>query len=710
MYLILFAALVALFIILIKNKTFTVLHNTCILLLSLCTLTLLFSLTIDSSEQWYCIFFQGKAIKAYITADCLLAVILLLLFILPHIYLFISSKQPPLLRWKMLKSFPLWILPQKRKNLFLMHIVYVLTLLGASAKAAFYEKQIKNFKKTDFYHLLKMQKAFLQGNVSEQISSADAAVTTITKKTKPLFQHSFYINKGFSYFIQHDYRNADDCYKKAYKFIKNKKIRNIKLIFEFYRDFLINKVCLNATSSEINGYIEEFKSYINIRNAEHWMLYFDLQLAVLQQSKADIKDIDSNIENSLKKLEELKLKEHLRTAYIIKVARILTSCSGNPEHCIRMLTYKTKYLSKFSFNEKYSIYKDLNYLFTNLFGPILVCVSDLIKETERYFKEDATDEINKYLEKLPEEAVYERIYFIKELAWLRRITEKNYDFSMVKSDLISAIHLCEENNLISEAMSMQLNIADEALALHNIYSDGISKYEKDIKEVCNTVSKFAIKQEKSPFEAELDFRLAFYYLRLHEYKNHIKFFDRFLATNNPPEFFAAWCRIYIKTCFFTSAVLKVLNAIQVVSKSKMLATASSKTRTFFETYHKSTNEQFPYILGLILTPQHIPEFYIKKCYMTDGHKTYEHYWLLCPSQGLEIDPLYNNFTDDENNNRIFFNINSHPLQTKNSITAKRMISINIEIIPFQTMQLTLDFLAMYTEITALIQDELNKNA
>ncbi len=332
---------------------------------------------------------------------------------------------------------------------------------------------------------------------------------------------------------------------------------------------------LNASESEINTCLKEFKSYINRRNSEHWMLYFDLQLAVLQQSRASTGAINSNIEVSLKKLEELELKEHIRTAYIIKVARILTSCSGNPEHCIRMLTYKTKYLSKFSFCEKYSIYKDLYYLFTNLCGPILVCVPDLIEETERYFKHDATNEINVYLTKLPEEAIFDHIYYTQELAWLRRITDQNHDFALIKADLTSAIHLCEENSLISQAMTI---------------------------------------------------------------------------------------------------------------------------------------ETFPLILGLLMTPKFMPEFGIKRCTMSDSAKTYVHYWLVNPSLGIEIDPLYKNFTNDENTDRIFFILNGHPLQTKESITAKSMTSVKIEIKPSQLITLDKTFIAMYSEILELLQKELNKNS
>lgn len=285
-YLILFVALVVLFIILIKNRKLMVLHNICLLTILICALTLIFSKILDLQEQWYAILFQGKILKAYLITIVATSILLLLLIIVPGCYILISSKQTPLIRWKMLKNFPLWILTQNKKNTFLTHIVYTLTLLGASSKAAFYERQIKGFKKTDFYHLLKIERAFLQGNVSDQIKLADTAVTTCTKKTKPLYQHCFYINKAVGYFYQHDYRNADTNYKKAYSFIKNRKIKNLKLIFDFYRDFLINKVCLNASESEINTCLEEFESYINHRNPEHWMLYFDLQLAVLQQSRA----------------------------------------------------------------------------------------------------------------------------------------------------------------------------------------------------------------------------------------------------------------------------------------------------------------------------------------------------------------------------------------------------------------------------------------
>ena len=96
--------------------------------------------------------------------------------------------------------------------------------------------------------------------------------------------------------------------------------------------------------------------------------------------------------------------------------------------------------------------------------------------------------------------------------------------------------------------------------------------------------------------------------------------------------------------------------------------------------------------------------------MADSTKTYEHYWLVNPALGIEIAPLYRNFTKDENNDRIFFILNVHPLQTKESITAKSMTSVRIEIKPSQIITLDQNFIAMYSEILELLQRELNKNS
>ena len=60
---------------------------------------------------------------------------------------------------------------------------------------------------------------------------------------------------------------------------------------------------------------------------------------------------------------------------------------------------------------------------------------------------------------------------------------------------------------------------------------------------------------------------------------------------------------------------KTLETIQIASKSKQLTTTSLNTRTFFNSYQKSTDETFPLILGLLMTPtKFMSEFFIKKMY------------------------------------------------------------------------------------------------
>lgn len=705
LFLLLITGCIALFCFLQHKKKLSVHQNVCLLITAFAALLLIFSRVFSSAHKYYNHLFSSTHIKIYGSTFCISITTLLLLWIIPKFYLKNSEKQNTIKRWAMLKNFPLSILTEKKRNEYLTHIVYTLTLLGANAKADEYAKEIINFKKSEFYHLLKTQKAYLQGNIDQEIQFSDAAVLSINKRTKTLYEHQFYINKAFGYFIRHDYKNADRFYKEAYKFIRSKKIKNIQLIFKFYKNFLINKVCLNTNQNEVQKYLEEFKKYIKNNNAEHWMLYFDLELAVLQQLRASKREFELNIENSLNKIEELKMKEDVRSIYIIKVARIITSCSANPEHCIRLLTNRKKYLPNIPFREKYTAYKDLDYLFSNLRGPILGCVQDLIIETKRYFFENAENEINSYLENMPLEAVYEQIYFTKELAWLRRLCAKEYEFSSVKEYLKSAINLCEENKLLKDAMIMRLDIADEALAPCNLNEYSCTKYTNDIKENADIVAKFAVKMRKGPLEAEFDFRLSYYYLRIHDYKNHIRFYERFKKSNCPKEFFAAWCRIYIGICDYTYTVLKTLDALESISKSKQVSSFSSITQQFLKSYISSDGLRLSVILGMSLRT----DFILKKCTIIAGTTVSEHWWLLNSRHGMEVDPLYKNFRNDENTERLFFIPQTHPLQTKESIIASNSSSVKIEEIPKSALVLDENFLLLYAEIIASINYELRND-
>lgn len=92
-YLILFVALVVLFIILIKNRKLMVLHNICLLTILICALTLIFSKILDLQEQWYAILFQGKILKAYLITIVATSILLLLLIIVPGCYILILQNK-----------------------------------------------------------------------------------------------------------------------------------------------------------------------------------------------------------------------------------------------------------------------------------------------------------------------------------------------------------------------------------------------------------------------------------------------------------------------------------------------------------------------------------------------------------------------------------------------------------------------------------------
>ena len=682
---------------------------------------LAFSTVFDPSTKISSIIFNREELIAYFLILLLSFIALLVLLPLPFIFLYDLKNQNFLERWKSLKSFPTWILFESQKEKFINYKIHTLINLGSTAKAENYVtklleensklcKKNRSLVKTPFLLLLEIEKAYLSGDIEKQIEVSAQAVNAITEKTPALFQHQFYLNKAIAYFYEHDYINADNSFLQALKFIEEKKIKDRNLIFLFYKDYLRNKVCLNSNISEIKNILCEVKKYIRKNNSEDWMHYFDIELTILQQANAPLQDVKKNIEASLQKVEELKLKEYEKFIYTVKIARIITSYHSNPEYCIYMLSGKSHCLKKISFPERHYIFKDLDYLFKELRGPILVYVKDLINETISYFSKTAEYEINSFIKKLPDEAVIYRIDFLKELSSLTKFIFPIPDFHKIKQYLTSAINLCDENRLSFNAMSLRLCIADEALAPYNLENLIKSKYEKEIKEVIEIVSSFATNLKTCSEEAEFDFRLAYYCLFIRDYEKHKFFFERYLKTNFPKEYFASWCKIYIETCALTYSILTLLEILEEVSNTPALQTEmTDDTKTFLQSFSTSNGFDLSLIMGFFIGRN----FIIKHCIITHDSKnnvSTEHCWLLLPDIGLEIDPLYKNFKNDEYRDCIFFNQNHHPLQTKESFTSKSVENIVTREISYNSISYNDAFKASFYELKSVINKKIDEKA
>ena len=682
---------------------------------------LAFSTIFDPSAKISSILFNRVELIAYFIILLLSFIALLVLLPLPFIFLYDLKNQNFLERWKSLKSFPTCFLFESQKEKFINYKIHTLINLGSTAKAENYVtkllednaklcKKDKTLVKTPFLLLLEIEKAYLSGDIERQIEVSSQAVNAITEKTPALFQHQFYINKAIAYYYQHDYINADNSFLQALKSIEEKKIKDRNLIFLFYKDYLRNKVCLNSNFSEIKNILYDVKKYIRNNNSEDWMHYFDIELTVLQQTAAPLNDVEKNIEASLQKVEELKLKEYEKFIYTVKIARIITSYHSNPEHCIYMLAGKSHCLKKISFPERHYIFKDLDYLFKELRGQILEYVKDLMVETKKYFTQTAEFEINNFLKTLPDEAVSYRIYFLKELSSLNKYSSTIPDFHKIKKYLTSAINLCDENRLAFNAMSLRLCIADEALAPYNLENLIKSKYEKEIKEVIEIVSSFATNLKTCSEEAEFDFRLAYYCLFIRDYEKHKFFFERYIKTNFPKDYFASWCKRYIETCSLTYSILTLLEILEEVSNTPALQTEmTDDTKSFLQSFSTSNGFDLSIIMGFFIGRN----FLIKHCIITHDSKnnvSTEHCWLVLPELGLEIDPLYKNFQKDEYNDCIFFTLDHHPLQTKESFTAKSVENIVTREIAYNSIAYNDTFKASFKQLQKVINKKIEEKA
>ena len=104
-------------------------------------------------------------------------------------------------------------------------------------------------------------------------------------------------------------------------------------------------------------------------------------------------------------------------------------------------------------------------------------------------------------------------------------------------------------------------------------------------------------------------------------------------------------------------------------------------------------------------------FTIKHCILTHDSKnnvSTEHCWLLLPDIGLEIDPLYKNFKNDEYKDCIFFNQNHHPLQTKESFTSKSVENIVTREISYNSISYNDAFKASVKQLQKVINKKIDK--
>ena len=635
----------------------------------LASVFLMFSGIFPKTNVNYAVLFSHKNLR--IVKIVMLACILLLctVILLPELYLKSVKCRKPKDCWTGLKDIKLSLLSGWQQKKYVRQIAFVLIQMGAIKRAESYLALLGDgFKNSDFDYLIQEELAYLQGDMKKIIEISELAAASIKPyRTPALYKYLFLHNLAVAYTQSRDYINADKYYDLAYPFIKSRKIKNWQTIVLFYKNYLVNTLCMDSNHQKVLNLLSDFKKRMNRRNIEHWMQYYDLHLDVLQHTHADVASVDKNIEESLLKLNELKIPEPESFIYSVHVARIVTSYHANPEHCIAMLKGKSKYLSELEFVEKYYIVKDLEYLFRELRGPIIDEVYDLKLAVSNYFSNEAEREILTYLKKLQPEDVWEQISFYKELGNLKRTEHNSKSFEEVRKYLKSAAKLCRANRLDLTAATIELDIADEAIAPYNISEDGLSLYTEDVVQIVKQQSEFARNLSYSPMEAELDFRIAYYALVIHDYDTVLEFYNHFKKTNVPEEKFASWCRRYISIERYVCHILKVIKGIEDVSHSKEMITFDEDVQEFFENYKKSDG----YFLSLLLGSFSGKSLFPVKCctYCLKGNE-FKHWWFVNPDWGLEIDFLYDAFKQDEYNNHAFFTMDRHPLEAKLSNTMK----------------------------------------
>lgn len=296
---------------------------------------------------------------------------------------------------------------------------------------------------------------------------------------------------------------------------------------------LILTYALEKKFDEAEKWIEKYHARIDENNATDLLEFDNLMLDYLRQKKDKAKLL-SAIEQG-RSLLYPKMTEHQKLVYDISELRIRwNSQLLSPTYLAHIEHQLDKYLS-LDLTERYRTLKEIHFVLErlkdmNAFGEFLP-----FGEKVSYRLRRMESEIEDYLLTLPEYCVEEKCYWLKELASLQKIDERNYDFELVLQRLnnLKDTLLKHENYL--GALTVGLDISDEA-----IFQKKNGLAWQFVQQTIKELDRF----KGHPVEAVCFIRIAFYASVVGQGQYAKKYFNLFEKTGVSSQHFANWIQAY----------------------------------------------------------------------------------------------------------------------------------------------------------------------
>lgn len=518
------------------------------------------------------------------------------------------------------------------------------------------------------YHLSRFIVLFYGGDLEEAHEEIKRANDARDPDTDPKVQIQILINQGVSYVVRKNYHTADDYYSQAAEEYKKFELEDKTLLNLIYKNYIFNKTHIEKSEQSHETVLAEYKTYLNMGSYSDQVDYFNVELELLRQTEAPREEVNRIVESSFLRLMKGNLPLENKVMLAGSVVRIVWSAMLNPEQCLKVINVNYTVLDSLQPMARYRVHKELALLFNDLHGEFADEYRALRNNVQDYMAARAENDISEYRKSLPEEAIFARCECLKELAGIHK-AKSEYDSQLILSFLTDVIELYRDNSLHIDVVKCRLDVMDEFCAEKNLDRNYIPVDIDGMRQQLKEIELALPRLLHHPERVEVGLRLSFYCLLLHEYEKCIEYYDVFskgmLSLNHYPP----WLQMYRMHTAFAVRILYLKRIIVSLQNSHEVLSSSSLVQEWFQSFPRHDGILDSILLARFVGFDSVYPIKVRSWYEEESlDRARGHAWFYFPEFELNADITYEQYSEDENSNKIFFNCDRHPFESNESKT------------------------------------------
>ena len=508
--------------------------------------------------------------------------------------------------WKELQNIKVSKLTWWQKKKYDKHRLYLRVFLGNTYGAETELERYINDK--PFYHYVKAVILNFKGKHRDEYDEIKIAEDSCNGDTDPLLHIQIILNRGVAYVSAGEYGLANDCFRKAIDFGRKKGLRNADLWLNIYDNYIFNltRIKPDISLQKCLDILEEVKKYIDIEDPKQYIGLSNIVIEIMRQKKAHRQEIDEVINFDFEYLINVNLSDIERCVFEATTARVVCTGRLNPDAVIERLTEDIDLFKKLPMPDKFKCFKEIDYMFKDLRGPIVERNQQLKETAHWYMFNQAIKDLDEYRASLPSEAVYEICSCLKEGAGLMKNNPDQYKWERFLKNMQSAQQIYQENELLADATICYLDIMDEATSEQNVDSELKSVHMDVMHKALDEIEKVLPQLVEHPILYEVYLRLSIYCLAMDDVDRSKEYYRKYRMLGvYSINHFAPWLRGKYS---IISLIMLVIGYIETVDRiaGRDLSAEIPQIQEWFKEFHERNGYFEAVVFGRVLGGEVLP--------------------------------------------------------------------------------------------------------